>query len=223
MDLSPDNLLPDNLSPDNLSLISHVFYINLNKRTDRRDQIEHELLDIEDAIGSKYERFEAIETPNFGILGCGKSHLQVLKLAKERGYNNVLILEDDFMFIVSKEEFKNELDSFFSLNIDYDVCMISYFLQKSEACSYPNISKVIEAETASGYIVNSSYYDTLINLYELSMVGLEKTKMHWIYANDQIWKALQKKDNWYCLNNRIGVQRTGFSDNTNCHRELNTW
>ena len=76
---------------------------------------------------------------------------------------------------------------------------------------------------ASGYIVNSSYYDRLINLYELAMVGLEKTKMHWVYANDVIWKSLQKKDKWYCIKNRVGVQRAGFSDNRNSFQEQNNW
>ena len=56
--------------------IDKIIYINLNKRTDRRIQIEAELNDYD----LKYERFEAIETPGFGILGCGLSHLQVLHL-----------------------------------------------------------------------------------------------------------------------------------------------
>jgi hypothetical protein len=42
---------------------------------------------------------------------------------------------------------------------------------------------------------------------------LEKTKAHWIYANDQIWKELQQKDNWYYFIKRIGKQADGYSDN----------
>jgi len=196
---------------DNIE-ISHIFYINLNKRRDRREQIEAQLSE----YVTIYERFEAIETPNFGILGRGQSHLAVLKLAKQRGYNNVLILEDDFTFIVSKEEFKNKLNAFFSLNIDYDVCMLSYNLMQYEECEYANLYKIIEAQTSSSYIVNSYYYDTLIELYESAMLELENTKMHWVYANDQIWKFLQKKDNWFCLKTRIGVQSSGFSNTSNC-------
>jgi glycosyl transferase family 25 len=89
--------------------IDKIFYINLEKRKDRREEIEKEL----DTFGLNYERFEAIETPGFGILGCGISHLSVLKLAKERKYKNILILEDDFTFIVSKEEFEKSLNLFF--------------------------------------------------------------------------------------------------------------
>ena len=68
--------------------IDKIYYINLNKRTDRREQIEKEL----NEFGLNYERFEAIETHGFGIHGCGLSHLAVLKLAKENIYENVLIL-----------------------------------------------------------------------------------------------------------------------------------
>ena len=82
--------------------ISKVIYINLNKRTDRKEDIVKEL----DSFNLDYERFEAIETPGFGIVGCGLSHLSVLKIAKERKYENILILEDDFTFLVSKEEFE---------------------------------------------------------------------------------------------------------------------
>jgi hypothetical protein len=99
--------------------------------------------------------------------------------------------------------------------------MISYNIQKSEDCEYPNLYKIIEAQTASGYIVNSNYYDTLIELYEYAMVELEKTKMHWVYGNDVVWKPLQKKDNWYCFKKRIGIQRPGYSDNSKSYQEYN--
>ena len=94
--------------------IDKIIYINLKKRTDRRQQIEEDLT----ALQLKYERFDAIETPGFGLLGCGLSHLSVLKLAKERAYKNVLILEDDFMFLVSKDTLEDQLNQFFNLNLD---------------------------------------------------------------------------------------------------------
>lgn len=190
--------------------IDKIIYINLNRRTDRREEIENEL----NAFGLlNNERFEGIETPGFGIYGCGQSHLQVLKMARDRGYKNILILEDDFTFLVSKEEFENQLTKFFDLNLDYNVCMISYLLQNSEKTEYDFLLKVKEAQTASGYIVNASYYDKLINLYEWAMPLLNQTKQHWNYANDQIWKRYQKTDQWYCFEKRIGRQRPSISDN----------
>jgi glycosyl transferase family 25 len=190
--------------------IDRIFYINLEKRKDRKDEIEKEL----NTFGLNYERFEAIETPGFGILGCGLSHLSVLKLAKERKYKNILILEDDFTFIVSKEEFENSLNQFFSSNVDYNICMLSYNLHKKTDSEYDFLWKSLDVQTASGYIINSNYFDKLIDLYEWAMPLLEQTKAHWLYANDAIWKKFQPLDNWYCFKLRIGIQRPSWSDNT---------
>uniref|UniRef100_A0A6C0ET45 Glycosyl transferase family 25 domain-containing protein n=1 Tax=viral metagenome TaxID=1070528 RepID=A0A6C0ET45_9ZZZZ len=190
--------------------ICKIFYINLKKRTDRRELIEEEL----NNYNLEYERFEAFETPGFGILGCSLSHLAVLKIAKERNYDNVLILEDDFKFVVSKEEFESMLSTFFDLKIPFDICMISHNVLKYENTEYDFINKIIEGQTASGYIVNKNYYDKLIHLYEWSTPLLESSRQHWHYANDQVWKGIQPKDNWYYFINRIGKQRDGYSDNT---------
>jgi glycosyl transferase family 25 len=197
--------------------IDKIIYINLNKRTDRREEIEKELTDFE----LPYERFEAIETPSFGILGCGLSHLEVLKMARDRQYKNVLILEDDFTFLVSKYEFYNELTKFFNLGFDYDVCFISYNLIRGEPLQNNIVNKILESQCASGYIVNSKYYDKLIDLYEYAMPLLESTKYHWIYANDAIWKQLQEKDNWYYFIKRIGKQRPSYSDNSEHFADYN--
>ena len=90
--------------------------------------------------------------------------------------------------------------------------MLSYLLKHTEDTKYESISKVKEAETAAGYLVNKNYYNTLIDLYEWAMPLLNQTKKHWIYANDQVWKRLQAKDSWYYFTMRIGKQAPGYSD-----------
>ena len=197
--------------------IPHIFYINLDKRTDRRAEIENELQQFN--LYDKSERFPAIHTPNQGILGCTQSHLAVIKLAKERNYPHVLILEDDFYFVISQQEFENELAQFFNANIPFDVCMISYHLQQSQPTQYPFLQKVIEGQTASGYIVHNSFYDKIIDLYEEAIPLLQQTGEHWNYANDQVWKRLQPHANWYALTTRCGRQRPSFSDNSNRWQE----
>ncbi len=193
--------------------IDKIFYINLDKRTDRRKEIEQELKSYN--LYDNAERIQAIHTPEQGILGCTMSHLATLKLAKERNYNQVLILEDDFYFIITKEELEEELNRFFSMNIPYDVCMISYKINQSVPTEYDFLAKVIDGQTCSGYIVHHSFYDKLINIFEEAIPPLRETKQHWIYANDQIWKRLQPESNWYALTKRCGRQRDGFSDNSN--------
>ncbi len=188
--------------------IDKIFYINMEKRKDRRELIEDEL----NKFNLDYERFDAIETAEFGIYGCGLSHLSVLKLAKERNYKNVLILEDDFTFSVTKEEFENELTKFFEQNLEYDVCMLSYNLVNFKEMDNDIVGKLVYATTASGYLVNNHYYDILIKLYEWALPLLIKTREHWIYANDQIWHLYQNNDKWFYFKKRIGKQRNGYSD-----------
>lgn len=204
-----------------LNQTPHVFYINLDRRPDRRAHIEHQL----DQMGyESYERFSAIDRPGQGIVGCGYSHLAVLKLARERNYPNVLIFEDDFTFVVSPEQLTEFMSGFFENPTaqDYDVCMFGYNLRESEACpDTPFLTRVRYAQTASGYLVHSRYYDTLIELYEHAIPLLEKTGQHWVYANDVVWKPLQAKDRWFCFTQRLGRQIDGFSDNANCYMKYN--
>lgn len=196
--------------------IDKIFYINLDKRTDRREQIEQELA----THGLEAERFAGIPTFGCGMIGCGYSHLSVLKLARERGYKNVLILEDDFQFVVSKEEMENSFQQFFDASIPYDVLMISYVIQKSaDVPDYPFLKKVLDGQTTSGYLVNHHYYDVIIQLYEWAIPLLEQTRMHWEYAIDMVWKRLQPEGQWFHFTQRLGKQRPSYSDNTMRYEE----
>ena len=191
--------------------IDHIFYINLAHRQDRRCEIEREL----SAFSLPYERFVAIPTPGCGSIGCSYSHLGVLKLARERGYTNVLIFEDDFQFIVSKSEFENGLSELFNWRPNFDVCMLGYNLNRGEIVEGgPCLTRVYEAQTMSGYIVSHTMYDKLIELYEWSSPLMESTREHWNYACDQAWKRYQPGAQWYCFTQRMGIQRPSHSDNT---------
>ena len=213
--------IPDkyNINTDKFDItkyIDKVIYINLEHRLDRKQEIEGEL----NTFNIPYERFNAISVKNHGILGCNKSHLEVLRLAKHNNYKNILIFEDDFKFIVSKEEFEKNISLLFEHNVDFDICMLSYNLTKSDNIDsniiYSSfLTKVINVHTTSGYIVNEKMYDRLINLYEYANPLLEQTREHWKYALDQIWNDLNPTSKWYSFTQRIGIQRPSFSDNSN--------
>ena len=165
----------------------------------------------------KAERFSAVyASPPKGIVGCTKSHLAVLKIAKERNYKNVLIMEDDFVFTEPPLLIETELNKLFRYNPGFDVCFLAYNLHQG-GIDMENVflMKTTKCSTASAYIVNGHYYDKIIELYEYAIPELDKTMKHWIYANDQIWHRLQEKDNWYCFVIKLGRQSIGFSDNAN--------
>jgi len=194
-----------------MNSIDHIFYINLNHREDRNTEIQTELNNF-DIHSNKYERFSAVYHSEIGGVGCGRSHIQVLRLAKERGYKRILVLEDDFMFTISKPDFYEAMENLKQLD-HYDVCLLSAnVIQYKEYDKSTFFQKVIEAETTSGYIINEHYYDKLIDIFENATNMFELTNSHWLYAIDVAWKSLQLTDDWYVFNPRIGKQRPSYSD-----------
>ena len=191
--------------------IDRVFYVNLLRRADRRASVEAELEKV--GLSGKAERFEADDVPDFGCIGCARSHLAALKLARERGYANVVMLEDDATFLVDAETMQRELAEFFSSGIEYDVCMLAYALEASEEVEgFDPLLRVRRATNGAAYLVSSSYYDKLIGAFEVALQGLELTRRHWIYAPDVAWQRLQNEDRWYCFKTRLAMQAADWSD-----------
>ena len=191
--------------------IDKIFYINLDYRENRKQYIETQLLKLD----VPFERFSAIQQNKNG-LGCTRSHLEIYKIAKERGYKSILILEDDFSFEISKYKFENQINQLFKNGPSFDVCFISNTMvildEPIPNCDFLN--RCLDVYGAEGYIVKSHYYDTLIELYEESVKKLEETGMHWLYTVDRAWIPLLKKDKWFRFIHRFGRQNNEFiSDN----------
>jgi GR25 family glycosyltransferase involved in LPS biosynthesis len=182
----------------------YAFYINLDRRTDRRAEFEEECR----RMNLEVERFPAVERTPGGI-GCCHSHIEVLRMARDRKYPFVFIFEDDFEFLVSRSEF-DEIVS--NLPDQYDVVMLSYNLQRQEPYN-DRFGKVLEVQTTAGYIVSSRFYDTLLDTWERGVKLYEQhPECHWLFLLDQSWKALQPHSRWYYSLTRIGKQRAGWSD-----------
>jgi len=213
--------------------INHIFYINLETRTDRRQELEEEFRKMRLWEDARLERFPGIPTPGFGILGCTMSHCEVFKLAIERGYDNILILEDDFTFRIGREEFDAILQEIFPKGddggesgeasgeasgrtaVEFDVIMFAYNLKDAQPSDkYPFLYRVRDASTASCYLIHRRAFRKIVELYECVIPLLRDTKEHWNYANDAVWRSLMETGEWYATATRVGVQRPSFSDNS---------
>lgn len=190
-----------------MEYIPNILFINLDSRPDRLAEITGEL----SSMGLTGERLQAINTSPHGYIGCTATHIKGLKLARDRGWENVVMLEDDFQFIVTKDVFEKQLKDFYERGIDYDVLFLSYFVRKPGPID-DLIGKVIEAQTASGYIVHKRFYDTLITHLEEGLEKLTATHNPPLYTIDQWWKSLQPQHSWYYFVNRVGIQRPSYSD-----------
>jgi len=191
--------------------IDKIFYINLESRKDRNEEILAEFNRMS-IPKEKIHRFPAIKA-NPGAIGCALSHLNLLMFIKQKGYTNTIILEDDFQFVVSKEEFRKNLDEVFTTVPKYDVIMLSYFLK--QGAPYNKVcGRALDTQTTAGYMIHKTFLDKLIDCYKAAIPHLIEggRDAESKYACDQSWKVLQPNYRWFYFNQRIGRQRPGFSD-----------
>jgi hypothetical protein len=81
------------------------FVVNLERRPDRLSLIQNEMK----YIGWDYELFKAVDTNSH--VGCTKSHCEIIKIAKERGYEKVLVVEDDCSFMPYAKSLLDEIET----------------------------------------------------------------------------------------------------------------
>lgn len=81
------------------------FVINLKRRPDRLKSIQEEL----DYMGWEYEIFDAVDVGSY--MGCTKSHLEIFKIAEERGYKKIMIIEDDTLFMPFAHDLIEKIES----------------------------------------------------------------------------------------------------------------
>jgi len=195
--------------------IDKIIYINLAESVDRNTQILNELSNID---SNKIIRFNAIKE-NHGAIGCTKSHIKCLEMAILNKWNTVLIIEDDAMWYKYNE---NILILEKLINQPYDVILLGGMNAIFNKTTY----KLRDALTTTAYIVNSKYYQTLLDNFNAGLKLLEITSDINKYAIDQYWRILQQKDNWYIVNPALMVQRPSYSNilkkNVNYIKYFNT-
>lgn len=205
--------------------IDKIFIINLESRTDRKEEIINEMKK-QNISEDKYEFFKAIRPtiydvfewnsnfcrevlihvqPNnrqnylIGCLGCLKSHRAVIKEAIDRDYKNILVFEDDTQFIDNFEKIYNYSKQ---INNDYDMLYLAgSHLGKKEIVS-ENIMKIKGTHTTGSYLIKREAMEYMYN----NIKNYNK-EVDVFYAKD-----LQEKYNCYCVNPHITKQRDGYSD-----------
>ena len=192
--------------------IDIVYYINLENRKDRNKEIVEELNKYDIPI-NKIKRINAVKHKR-GEIGCTNSHINTLKKFINSNYENCIIFEDDFKFLVSKEIFKDTLNKIFNNNVDFDIIMLSGNIINQTNTKYNFLYKVLEAQTSSGYLISKKFAPILLNnLIESEKLLREHNPDYYgIYGLDQYWKKIQPNNNWFITNPKLGIQRESYSD-----------
>jgi glycosyl transferase family 25 len=159
-----------------LNFFSDVYYINLDYRTDRRELFERRALEV-GIIPNRLSAFQPLEedcpllessqgeTRRRYKVGCTLSHQEVIKIAKQRGLDNVLIFEDDCIFLDGfKEKAQKCVDEL--KGRDWDI--LYFGGEPNNICTdvSPNLVTIKDGGVycCHAYAVNHTFYDKIIKL-----------------------------------------------------------
>lgn len=184
-----------------MDTIEKVIYINLEHRTDRKEQVESELLKVFPL--EKIVRFNAIKH-KIGAIGCSMSHIGALEMAIENKWKNVLIVEDDLQW----NNFEKGCTILSSLvKKQYDAIVLSGHEVSYNKQTY----KLFSCCARTAYLVQNHYYETLLNNFKEGLARLQTNLMSQ-YRGDRYWNRIQARDNWYIIIPQMCIQRPSFSD-----------
>lgn len=199
----------------------HLKIINLQHRADRREDCLRELQSVGVDAGAEVF-FEAKSEPEFGALGCALSHAKVLSdflFCTDKPF--ALIFEDDFQ-IRDPATFTSTVTKFCSQDFLWDVFLLGHnSAVPIEPTHFENAVRVVNSQTASGYLVGRLYAIKLIDYFFRSAEMLRryqylpepnKTITRSFFSCDILWKELQIRDRFVIPLPSLIIQRASYSD-----------
>jgi GR25 family glycosyltransferase involved in LPS biosynthesis len=173
------------------------FVINTAKREDRRQLFESMLKRADIGV---VKRFEAIVDLKDGAWGCAQSHLAIVRIAKERALENILIFEDDAQFVESfSEQLRPALNELDTLNWNFFYLGGRMMTDAKKISLY--LAKIGMIYTTHAYAVKHTMYDEILKYDHKRDIAID---VH--YAN-----LTCRNPSYACL--PIAVhQRPGYSD-----------
>jgi GR25 family glycosyltransferase involved in LPS biosynthesis len=124
-----------------------IVCINLDISHDRKKHAQHYF----DKLGIPGRFFTATKHPKGGMYGCFDSHIQILQEAYDKGLNNILVFEDDFLPTASYSEEKLQVAiDFMKSNDDWDVFYFGYSFMND---SIKGLSHIFNAQIISDDIL----------------------------------------------------------------------
>ena len=203
-------------------MINKIYYINLDKRKDRKEYMEKNVLSRFPCQPDLIKRITACDmthTESYSKrqAGCCISHMTAWSDAIMHNYDCIIVLEDDFEFTCDVEVFIKQIDELFKKFPDFGVCNFSYNAQAPiyEIENSGSIFYCPNVQTTSGYIIKKDYMHLLLPIIGHAVSKLLNDEPAEKWAIDQSWKILQGNTKWLVMN-KVGKQRDDFSDIENC-------
>jgi GR25 family glycosyltransferase involved in LPS biosynthesis len=195
--------------------IDHIYYINLDYRSDRRLQME-DWLEESHVPSEKITRISAIPTPGRGHIGATLSHCKALETFLSSSFNTCVIFEDDFIPL-DLSTFWQNFQKLKDQKVDYDIVVGSYNFLECNDTQYDFLKKVKKSYTASAYVITRNFAQKLLENFKEAVQKCVETENRTgqkadEYCLDVYWEKLMPMSKWYCFYPRIGIQRESYSD-----------
>jgi hypothetical protein len=183
-----------------------VVVINLRSRADRLASFtaEIERLRIEGVI-----RFDAIRD-SVGILGCTRSHAECARMMIERGWEFMMVCEDDARFRVDRAQLDLLVEAFLE-DPSAEVACLGYAHRVVEPHNWLFV-RALETHTTPCYVMKATIVRDLLDLWQEGIEQLERGGDRHLYGVDQIWKRLQRDRVFVIPIKRAVYQEEGYSD-----------
>lgn len=194
--------------------------INLEHRIDRQEESKIELEKINISLDNLFHKGKYVK--EHGVIGCAFSHAKVIfDFLYDSNKNILLVLEDDFE-IIDEKRFLNVLNKVITTEVPWDVFLLGHNQAiPIETTSMDSVNRILNAQTAGGYMIKRNYAPTLIKIFLESANKLNEYKnlptpnkelAVTILACDMYWKKLQVTDNFIAAIPALIKQRKSYSD-----------
>lgn len=129
------------------------------------------------------------------------AQLEALKTARDRQWNNILILDEGIQFVNQDSRSHAANQALAALKgKPWHVLVLSAQYQDIRSLDRtPDIVSIQHATAIGAYAVNSSYYNTLIDFFEKQLVEYNRNANNKVSYPDSYWNLLQPKDSWFGL------------------------
>ena len=184
-------------------IFDYACYINLDRRGDRRSEMEGEL----SRVGIRAERVIAVDgkdiTPGPGVkinrmeMGCLLSHRAVLSKMIKSGHSSALVLEDDVQFL--GDPHVQVYNVFKNLPSDWDILYLGGNHVRPLVKS-GSIWKCVRTFTTSSYAISAQFAEKIMDRLD----GHKQVDV--VYADSH------HRGKSFAVSPGCAVQRAGFSD-----------
>jgi GR25 family glycosyltransferase involved in LPS biosynthesis len=186
------------------------FVVNLERRPDRLELVKKEM----EYIGWDYEIFNAIDTDTHE--GITLSTLEILKIAKEKNYPRVMIIEDDIEFMPYSKDFLNKLESHCE-NIEFGIFNLCPSLDRpiNRSEKYELLLDMTNLPPKKDYhrdiyAANMIIYDS--SIYDI-MFKIKEIPSPFYYPIDEFaFRFVLQEYQSYCPILPIAPQKPGYSN-----------